>query len=60
MRVLTPGFTHARPSTQPPIDVSENFLVYGSKVVSKDSKFYDKPLWYFLPENAIFWGHGGP
>ena len=61
MRVLTPGFAHVGPSTQPPIDVSEEiFLVHGSKVVSKYSKCYDKPLLCFLPENAIFGGDGGP
>ena len=76
MRVLAPRFAHAGCSTQPPIDVSENFPVHGpaesllnssnlSKVVSKDLKFYGKPLWYFseklphfLPKNAIFLGHG--
>ncbi len=76
MRVLAPRFPHAGRSTQPPFDVSENFPVHGpaelllnssnlSKVVSKDLKFYDKPLWYFSeklshfpPTNATFWGHG--
>ena len=76
MRVLAPRFAHAGRSTQLPINVSENFPVRGpaesllnssnlSKVVSKDLKFYGKPLWYFsekLPHFphtiAIFRGHG--
>ena len=65
MRVLAPRFAHAGRSTQPPIDVSENFPAHGpvesllnssnlSKVVSKDLKFYDKPLWYFSENCPIF------
>jgi hypothetical protein len=29
MGVLAPGSAHARPSAQPPIDMSGNFLVHG-------------------------------
>ena len=56
MGVLAPGSAHARPSAQPPIDVSGNFPApvsaewspnispIPSKVISNVSHSYDNPL----------------
>ena len=50
MGVLAPGSAHARPSAQPPINVSENFLVHvsaesPSKISQKKEILTPKTIW---------------
>ena len=63
MGILAPGFAHARPSAQPPIDMSGNFKPY----VSAESPSNISPncieKWSTLSplsgQNIIFKGFGG-
>ena len=50
MGVLAPGSAHARPSAQPPIDVSGNFPAHMSGAKSGNSKhfFFCKPIFIFV------------
>ena len=59
MGVLAPRSAHARPSAQPPIDMSGNFLAHMSGVGGAEifKSFSDQPFFLFFV-NLFFLGRG--